>query len=60
MVAKGHAAYQPKMGRDKDGWVCVTFEIHFRVFVEKGSEGKQIEIFKDFVPIGIIEGDFMR
>ena len=21
-VAKGHAAYQPKMDRDKDGWAC--------------------------------------
>lgn len=27
------------------------------VFVEKGNEGNRVEISKDFVPIGIIEGD---
>lgn len=29
------------------------------VFVEKGNEGNQVAISKDFVPIGIIEGDIV-
>ncbi|OBW57015.1 hypothetical protein A9986_09715 [Solibacillus silvestris] len=30
------------------------------VFVEKGNEGNQIEISKDFVPMGIVEGDIIE
>lgn len=29
------------------------------VFVEKGNEGNQVEILKEFVPAGIIEGDIV-
>lgn len=41
------------MDRDKDGWACV-------VFVEKGNEGNHIEISKNYVPIGIVEGDIIE
>lgn len=30
------------------------------VFVEKGNEGNQIEISKDYVPLGIVEGDIIE
>ena len=30
------------------------------VFVEKGNEGNQIEILKDYVPLGIVEGDIIE
>ena len=30
------------------------------VFVEKGNEGNQVEILKEFVPTGIIEGDIVE
>lgn len=30
------------------------------VFVEKGNEGNQIEISKDYVPLRIVEGDIIE
>ena len=30
------------------------------VFMEKGNEGKQIEISKDYVPLRIVEGDIIE
>ena len=30
------------------------------VFVEKGNEGNQVEISKDFVPAGIVESDIVE
>lgn len=30
------------------------------VFVEKGNEGNQIEILKDYVPLAIVEGDIIE
>lgn len=30
------------------------------IFVEKGNEGNQIEIMKEYVPLGIVEGDIIE
>lgn len=35
-------------------------ENNLYVFVEKGNEGNQIEIYKDSVPKGIVEGEIIE